>query len=684
MHRVRSSLWTAAATLIVVVAGCDDESPNVSGLDPVTIARIEVTPSLDTVFVADTIFPSDTLKFQATVFFKSGTSRQDVDFVWETTDSSVATVDQDGTVFPTGIGTTRVLASAGDQGSATLVVAPRPKQRIVLGLSLDTLFIDDPITPGDTTRLSATVLDDQNRPVPGVEFTWSSDNPSAATVDQSGLVQAIGLGSATITVTAGELSASTVIAVERFVGSVAIGDTPTQVLIGDTIQLAATAASHLGVPLEGRTFTWTSSDPTVATVDANGQVMVLAPGEAIITATTGFQSAQLTITALQRRITALDAGQDFTCGRITLNRSFCWGIDSSSQLGAVRRDTSCIDPFGATRVDTTTGETRIDFPCSLLPLRVQGGGQRGREFKQITAGGGHACGLADDGTAYCWGSNGSGQLGNGTLTIPPEPTLVTSALRFDSLAAGGSHTCGLVAGGAAYCWGSDAAGQLGSEKFAASTTPIPVDGSQRFSQIVAGLDHTCGIAAPPSRRVFCWGANGLGQLGIGSTDSSAVPLQIPDSRAFVALSAGDRTTCGIATDGQAFCWGRGTDGQLGNGVGSDAHTPQQVTGGAPPWRAIAVGGTHVCALGNDSNVYCWGTYDLGALRPTNIVNIGLTPTPITSNVQFVSVTSHKRHSCAVATNGTARCWGSNIHGPFGDGLQALIRRDATQQVTTPQ
>ena len=98
------------------------------------------------------------------------------------------------------------------------------------------------------------------------------------------------------------------------------------------------------------------------------------------------------------------------------------------------------------------------------------------EFVSIFAGkGGHMCGLTDDGSAYCWGDNGSGQLGSAAAgASSPTPLAVDGSHAFASLAGGQTHTCGVTSGGAAYCWGDGAAGQLGTGTLENSRTPVRV------------------------------------------------------------------------------------------------------------------------------------------------------------------------------------------------------------------
>jgi hypothetical protein len=175
-----------------------------------------------------------------------------------------------------------------------------------------------------------------------------------------------------------------------------------------------------------------------------------------------------------RGMSRLDAGTDFICGVSTKQIIQCEGEDTYGQLG------SRVGPGGT------------------IP------------FVDVAAGAHHACALAEDGSAWCWGRNDAGQLGDGSLADRSTRLPVAGTLRFTRLAAGARHTCGIATDGGAWCWGSNARGQLGDESFDDAAAPVAVAGSRRFSEIAAGSEHTCGIAT--GGETVCWGASELGQV----------------------------------------------------------------------------------------------------------------------------------------------------------------------------
>ncbi|MFQ5747633.1 MAG: hypothetical protein ACE5HF_10510, partial [Gemmatimonadota bacterium] len=137
-------------------------------------------------------------------------------------------------------------------------------------------------------------------------------------------------------------------------------------------------------------------------------------------------------------------------------------------------------------------------------------------------------------------------------------------LGFSTIEAGFRHTCGVAVGGTAYCWGSNSFGELGDNSGVTDRKkPAAVVGGIAFASVVAGSFHTCGLDA--SGTAYCWGLNTDGQLGDGTNTDRAVPTLVAGGHTFTRLAAGGHT-CGLDTSGTAFCWGGNASGQLGDGI----------------------------------------------------------------------------------------------------------------------
>lgn len=184
-------------------------------------------------------------------------------------------------------------------------------------------------------------------------------------------------------------------------------------------------------------------------------------------------------------------------------------------------------------------------------------------FTTLTSGRHHTCGLIADGSAYCWGSNWSGQLGDGTTTSRSVPTAVVLGLKFTRISASGEMTCAVTAAGKAYCWGQGWAGQLGNGGQSNFTSPSPVNSTESFSRVVAMSDHACGITTSGS--AFCWGSNSRGQLGTSAVpvgQQSNSPVVVGGGRTYTSISGYEIGTCAVGTDGKTYCWGSNQNGRL--------------------------------------------------------------------------------------------------------------------------
>lgn len=255
---------------------------------------------------------------------------------------------------------------------------------------------------------------------------------------------------------------------------------------------------------------------------------------------------------------SLSVGHSHSCGLISGGSAYCWGSNVFGELG----------------VGTTTDR--------FTPTAVSGpDGGSALTFTSLTAGNTHTCGVTTSGKAYCWGEGHDGQLGDGSFGSQHHtPTAVLGDLTFASLSAGGFYTCGLTSSGTAYCWGNDFFGQLGNGSLGATAEPDAVTGDLTFASLAAGAFHTCGLTSGGT--TYCWGHNLSGQLGGGTaTDTDQhTPQPVAGDQVFAILSAGrdGNHTCGLTPVGTAYCWGRNQFGQLGDGTTTNQAAPTPVTG----------------------------------------------------------------------------------------------------------
>ena len=234
------------------------------------VSAVTVSPA------ADTLVVGDTLRLVAEAADANGHAVPEAEFSWASSDTLVAVVDDAGLLTGVGAGEVEVTATAaGVTGRAALaVVAPAPT---TVAVTPDTLALT---ALGQTAQLTAEVRDQAGRVMGGVPVSWSSADTTVAAVDSAGLVTSIGGGATTIAATVDEVSGAALVTVMQSVGSVVVSPAADTVAPGDTLRLVAEAFDENGHRVEGAQFTWSSSDASLARVDAAGLVTGVTEGTA--------------------------------------------------------------------------------------------------------------------------------------------------------------------------------------------------------------------------------------------------------------------------------------------------------------------------------------------------------------------------------------------------------------------
>jgi alpha-tubulin suppressor-like RCC1 family protein len=267
----------------------------------------------------------------------------------------------------------------------------------------------------------------------------------------------------------------------------------------------------------------------------------------------------------------------------------------------------------------------------------------GPRFKSFQAGLGYTCGVSDIDTAVCWGDNSSGQLSSAAAdtcgAAQASCSLVPVAVRrangdpfvVSVVSAGEKSTCAIDPAGLAFCWGDNTLGTLGTGNQLSTTLPVPVASSDEFRSVSVGLYHACAIAL--DGRAWCWGTNVFGELGSPAATESCEslpcatrPVLVSTNVPFREISVRGRSSCAIATNGEAWCWGLNDHGQLGSTTTEScvgracSTTPRRVDGGLT-FESISVGKAHVCGVATNGGAYCWGQYSDGALGITTSADV---------------------------------------------------------------
>jgi cysteine-rich repeat protein len=376
------------------------------------------------------------------------------------------------------------------------------------------------------------------------------------------------------------------------------------------------------------------------------------------------------------KVIALAAGAGHSCVLLSSGAAKCWGDNQYSQLG-----------LGDTAFHGTTQ------PYQLGPITF------GEKATAIASGLYHVCVVLASGGVRCWGRNEMGQLGQGDTTARTTPApVITFNSPVQSIAAGGETTCAILQNGDVHCWGANGSGMLGlgtinepSQSTAATALgAIAIGGAA--TAISVGTDAVC---ASRSSGVICWGYNGSGELGRGDTvdvggtgtPAAATPPVTPvlaSGRTATALASGAGHTCALQDNNQLECWGSNAAGQLGLGLPAsgtslyigDNEAPAtsgvlQLTG----VTSVYASNSSTCAKLLTGGLRCWGLNTKGELGYADVTNKGNDNTTKPSNLPDVafgsgvtatSVALGNAHTCALLSNGQVRCWGRDQLGQLGN------------------
>jgi alpha-tubulin suppressor-like RCC1 family protein len=320
----------------------------------------------------------------------------------------------------------------------------------------------------------------------------------------------------------------------------------------------------------------------------------------------------------------------------------------------------------------------------------------GGEPHAIAAGIAHTCAITPTGGVQCWGNNDFGQLGDGTNRSSNIRVNVVGAQGGTSIVAGGNHTC-ILSGGDVWCWGQNAKGQLGDGTRTNRNVPVKVLSSA--VDLTAGLDYTCAVMT--YGQVMCWGNNNQGQLADGTKTDHAKPTLATLISGIANVDAGQNQSCGLTGNGLLRCLSDGSAQEIG-GISAANGSPESsvdvavnrfgslvmalIKDGIPVafqsgrfkeisnvTHAIDVdsGSSHICVLLSDGTVKCWGSNVYGQLGRNSVTNSS-TPQSVLNISGAWQLAVGKNHACVLITSNNPgtddiQCWGLNSDGQLGKG-----------------
>lgn len=344
--------------------------------------------------------------------------------------------------------------------------------------------------------------------------------------------------------------------------------------------------------------------------------------------------------------------------------------------------------------------------CTAIMVTTPGREAAAAIATAVSAGEDRTCSVTDTDGLRCWGGPATGDGTDALRRFPVE--IAALAGRTASVDVGGDHACAVTTSGGVECWGVNLAGQIGIPPSPIVLAPTDVAGlAGTASAVAAGHDHTCVLL--DSGDVQCWGGNGHGQLGDGTTDDSSAPVSVvglggpataivartfstcavtaaggvkcwgtivgsptPGDHAGLTTGIADVTfgaqhACVLTTAGGVACFGQNDAGQLGDGTNTPSATPVGVTGLGSGVIAIDGDGSRTCALTAAGGVKCWGRNDEGQIGDGTRLdrNAPVDAAGLASGV--IGIATGPDHACATKSDGALLCWGNGFAGATGTG-----------------
>jgi alpha-tubulin suppressor-like RCC1 family protein len=303
------------------------------------------------------------------------------------------------------------------------------------------------------------------------------------------------------------------------------------------------------------------------------------------------------------------------------------------------------------------------------------------DWIQVSLGTVHSLGLRSNGTAWGWGGNGVGSLGDGTAVTKSSPVSVVGGFTdWVKVNAGGYHSLGIRGNGSIWGWGSSPNGQIGDNTTTARSSPVSlVGGFTDWIDISAGIAHSLGIRE--NGTAWAWGLNTYGRLGDGTVTSRLSPVSVVGGFTdWIQVSAGNIHSLGLRANGTAWAWGAGTQGRLGDNTAVSKSSPVSVVGGFTDWIQVSAGGGVSLGIRSNGTAWAWGQNTYGTIGDNTGTSKSSPVSVVGGFTDWVKVSGGLDHCVGIRANGTAWAWGRALNGRLGNGISQYTNQSSPSSV----
>lgn len=364
-------------------------------------------------------------------------------------------------------------------------------------------------------------------------------------------------------------------------------------------------------------------------------------------------------------------------------------------------------------IDKTTSENQLNSLSyyELIPSITLGSSQLNPNeyIREISLGGEHSALFTTDNRLFIWGNNDRGQLGLQDITSQLSPIEITESLSLQneemiqSISLGQRHTGVFTSDNRIFVWGWNLYGHLGDGTRTSQSSPVEItnqfvfDAEEKIEEIEFGYTHSSLITS--LGKVYIWGNNSSAQLGNGTIDNSANPVNITsffaldNEEKIVDISLGYVHSLALSSSGRLFAWGNNANGQIGDGTNELHTTPHDITGFLnlntnEKIIKVSAGEFHSAAITSQGRLFTWGKNNYGQIG-NNSLNKQIIPLDITNsfalneNDIFSYLTLGDSYSMAVTESKRVYIWGSLTDGfvtPVETGDYYLIPHELTNEI----